>query len=542
MKKLLKYLIPALILVAIVLPATMPVPVVADSPLTVQPPSKDTYLWSAIPDESNSAYNLIISDEVGFTGRLLLEFSLSGVPEGVTIASATLSLNYYYGDIDPVGKTVWAYKLARTDWIEGVNENPSTSGASWNDYKIVDSTHYTWTTSGGDYVTSSPSGTGVNMPGSYGWVDWNVLSIVQDAYDNSDSAEFLVKFATEGLPSETASRVGFYSAEGGDSTSRPKLVITYVGAPTVTTDAASSVATTTARLNSAVVNDGGGDVTIRFGWGLTSEAAIESYDHYDTVDGTFNTGEHPYLDVDSLADDTLHYFRVEGTNGHNATLGAELSFTTEEIVNGPSDFNGVPTATTVSLTWAKGAGATNTLIRYSPADYPDATDSGVLVYLDASSSYQHTDLTPGTTYYYSAWGESGEVYSDDYDTLMITTSVEGGGGDALPPPTIPSRWLSAPDYTNLSGLLFVYDAVNDSADALDMPRETLWMLLGISLCVTIGALMYLTTRRNALVGFISLSAALFFGWIIEIIPLWIPLVSLIMIVSLSIGHREVQQG
>ncbi|GAI61903.1 unnamed protein product, partial [marine sediment metagenome] len=65
------------------------------------------------------------------------------------------------------------------------------------------------------------------FPAGYGWMAWGVLAIVQDAYINSNPAEFLVKFETEGKSSDY-SRAKFHSNDYTDDTDLcPKLVIYY---------------------------------------------------------------------------------------------------------------------------------------------------------------------------------------------------------------------------------------------------------------------------------------------------------------------------
>jgi len=196
------------------------------SPLTVQPSSKDNFLRQHSPDTNYGAYTYLeLRDGAPpLLSRSPLEFDISGLPAGVSIISATLSLNYYLkASTDPVGKTVWAYKLTRTDWVE--------LESTWNIYK----TGSNWTAGGGDYVTSNPSGGSTAIPAGYGWMSWNVLAIIQDAYANSKSAEFLVKFETEGLATGF-SRAYFYSKEYTDDTSLcPKLIIEYtVAEPEIT--------------------------------------------------------------------------------------------------------------------------------------------------------------------------------------------------------------------------------------------------------------------------------------------------------------------
>lgn len=186
--------------------------------LTVQPSAKDTLLYEYNATTNyGSDIELQVFDRAGLTQRSLLEFDISGLPAGVTITGVSLLLNYErFAYNDPVGKTIWAYKLTRTDWVE--------LQATWNIYKTANN----WTTPGGDYVTSDPSGGSTTFPASYGWMSWNVLAIVQNAYSGSIPAEFLMKFETEGLPDETKSIGLFYSNDyTTDPSLCPKLVITY---------------------------------------------------------------------------------------------------------------------------------------------------------------------------------------------------------------------------------------------------------------------------------------------------------------------------
>ncbi|MBA7574413.1 hypothetical protein ES708_16219 [subsurface metagenome] len=195
--------------------------------LTIQPSAKDTNL---VENEANRSFgtagSLLVLDRLGQRQRTVLEFDLSGLPAGATLNSATLQLYYRDKSGAVEGKTIWAYKLTRTDWLEGILESPSTAGATWNDYKIVGETHYQWTTPGGDYVTSSPAGGSAVVPGSYGWISWDVLAIVQDAYDASKPAEFLLRFETEGLEGEDFGDIICKPKEFADE-DKPKLVITY---------------------------------------------------------------------------------------------------------------------------------------------------------------------------------------------------------------------------------------------------------------------------------------------------------------------------
>jgi len=204
------------------------------SPLIVQPADKDTLLNLTLPTYNYGISSLLSLRDTNLNAqRTILEFDISGLPAGATLVSATLQIYYYgydtgTGNIDPVGKTAWAYKQTRANWAEGTSTGAeSGDGATWNTYDGTNN----WTTAGGDFVTSNPAGGSTIFPASFGWMSWDVLAIVQDAYDGSIAAELLVKFPTENQASGARSRALFRSSEYVTDTSlRPKLTIEYTAA------------------------------------------------------------------------------------------------------------------------------------------------------------------------------------------------------------------------------------------------------------------------------------------------------------------------
>lgn len=186
---------------------------------TYQPSTKDNYMGSyssIINSNFGSQESLRIANVYNNANRITLEFDISDIPANATFTQGDLLLYYYIYEVsNPSGKTTWAYKLTRTDWVE--------SQATWVIYK----TGSNWTTAGGDFVTSSPSGGSVNMPASYGWVTWGIQAIVENAYSNFNDVEVLVKFETESIFSGY-SYVYFYSNNyTTDTSKRPKLTVTY---------------------------------------------------------------------------------------------------------------------------------------------------------------------------------------------------------------------------------------------------------------------------------------------------------------------------
>lgn len=452
--------------------------------------------------------------------RTALYFDTSSIPDGATITAAYLKV-YGYWD-----SSVTDFNITIQNGMPTYPHDPLVSGDYYYD---------NYSSDGGSLSTAG------FVEGAYSSITLN--STGRSWISKTGTTKFLLRSSRDinGDTPTGLEYVSIYSYEMG-SGYQPYLEVTYTAtsAPSINTDDASSVAETTARLNSTIADDGGGDVEVRFGWGETTESAITDYDNYSTYEGSYNTGEHPYLDVSSLSSSTLYYFRVEGQNDVGSTLGSELSFTTTGPPQTPTNFKAFPHSTSVSLTWDASTGSSQYLVRYSVDDYPDATDVGTQVYLGSSTSTTHSSLTVGTTYYYSVWGESGGNYSASYDTAMATTSAATVGGDNLPTPDTPSRWLAAPDYTNLSNLVIMYDAVNGAADSLGMPRESMWMMLALLAAIAVGIGVYVISGHKMLIGAIAMTLVMVFGWAIKIVPFWIPLMTIILVIGLKISHREVE--
>ena len=180
------------------------------STLTIQPSTADNYFCSGTPTVNfgNLDYLDVGSVSAGGGGsggsggwlwkcfeksayataadifRSTLKFNFSALPNGATITSSKLYLYYSYGFGTVSGRTYWAYRLTRTDWSE--------SQSTWNIFK----TGSNWTNAGGDYSTTN--GASITMPGSYGWVNWDVTAQVQYAQANvSKIAHFLIKDGSE---------------------------------------------------------------------------------------------------------------------------------------------------------------------------------------------------------------------------------------------------------------------------------------------------------------------------------------------------------
>jgi hypothetical protein len=400
---------------------------------TIQPSSKDAYLYAFLP-ANNYGSTTYLEVWAYYDGtratRSVLEFGLSGL-EGANVSSATLSLYYYsYAGTNPVGRTYWAYKLSRTNWVQ--------SEVTWNSYKSGSS----WATAGGDYVTSSPSGGSITMPSAYGWVNWNVTEIVQNACDASISAEFLIKDATESVEDTYLSY--FYSNNYATNTSHcPKLTIEYTpdapdnpGGPSNLTDSSHN----------------GTSIDLSWTKGSNSDYTLIRYgtDQYPTgtSDGTlaYNSTSNT-TSVGSLSYGQLYYFRAWAYNSTTtlySLVTSDRSCYTDP--NAPTAFSVTSRSSgSIGLTWTKGTGADKTRIQYRTDQYPTTYSDGTQMYFGTATTRTLANLTAGQIYYFRAWSydtESG--YYDSYAQLTdYTLPASSSSFNAANPSTqtIDTSWV-----------------------------------------------------------------------------------------------------
>jgi hypothetical protein len=277
---------------------------------------------------------------------------------------------------------------------------------------------------------------------------------------------------------------------------------TMICEPDITTVTATYIASTTARLNSVVINDGGQLCDVKFCYGTLSGNCTDlasctlstcnctSYNFTTPwVNNTYATGDTPYVDLSGLTAATTYYFCSQIQNDHACACGGQLSFTTSSGINEPTSFKGIARPTEISLFWIKGTGTSGTLVRGKIGSYPSSTLDGTEIYRDTQTSVVWQDLTSGTTYYFRAWGYSGATYSTSDATLIITTLGSIGTTNAIPAPTTPTDWYQAPDYTVMSNLPW-YGMVNFFADSFEIPRSTLWFMGAMVMVLIAGVLTY----------------------------------------------------
>jgi len=316
---------------------------------------------------------------------------------------------------------------------------------------------------------------------------------------------------------------------------------------TVTTVAASNVLSSVARLNGRLDDQGDAECTIMFGWDTASHAAdFSAYSNNTTLAGTWATAESFYYDLSSLTPSTTYYFNTHAYNGLNTDYGTELSFTTSAAATGssvgaPSFFTGTPTNTSISLTWVRGASTNTTIIRYAAGSTaPTSNTTGTLLYNGGLTYTTLSSIESGRTYSFIAWGLSPEgAWSTSNVTLTLTTLSTAAASDQIPAVSTPSNFFTDTDYTNMSGTL-LYDITNTTIDNFGLERNAGWLILAILIAVILSVIVASMTGKLAL-GIVTAMIIMCIGWLQGLVPLWIPLASLLLTFGV-VGHQMRNQG
>jgi hypothetical protein len=163
-----------------------------------------------------------------------------------------------------------------------------------------------------------------------------------------------------------------------------------------------------------------------------------------------------------------------------------------------TEFKAIPTDTTMSLTWVKAVGYTQTVIRSSATGYPSTPSDGTSVYTLYGVSYKQTGLIAGTTYYYTAWGYNGSSYSSDGTAahVLMTTTASGGVNETLPTPAMDFAPTSPPTTTltwfntmqPFTGFLKSFE------DSWGMATNTVPFTIGILILLFVGVGLYIRLK------------------------------------------------
>lgn len=205
----------------------------------------------------------------------------------------------------------------------------------------------------------------------------------------------------------------------GNPADAPKLHIEYtaggVVAPTVVTNAATSVEETTATLSGNITATGGENCTHRgFQWDTDSGVP---YSSNWTESGDYGVSQFTH-GITGLTKGELYYYRAGANNSAGWGWGSEVTFLTKpDAPNSLADQS--RGSTWIYITWIKGTGANHTQVRYDTTGYPADNTSGTQAYYGTGTSVNITGLSPSQMPYIRAWSiaEEGGLlqYSDASD-------------------------------------------------------------------------------------------------------------------------------
>ena len=371
---------------------------------------------------------------------------------------------------------------------------------------------------------------------------------VTDTVDNATGTTGAFTTSIDSLTKNTTYHVRAFATNSIGTGYGSDVTFTTLTDPTISTVAASQIAATTARLNSNVTFDGREACTVAFvytdGTGFADYAAIkaDAGSVETAVSSTYVIGNLPYLDITGLTVLTEYSFAVKITNSVSTAYGSVLTFTTKSGISEPASLTALPTSTTISLIWTKGSGSTYSLLRYSPAEYPATTTSGSMGYLGTGNSVKITGLTPGTTYYWSAWGMSGGTYSDNYTTTLCTTLAydDAAGSDVdIEVPAENSLWMQTPDTSKLDNVPLFNAAVNLWNENYGIPDVSIWYFIWLMIGIGGGILIYTRSSQNLVATFAAELIWFGIGSVMGLIWMWIVFVFIIIALGFIVfGHRH----
>lgn len=214
------------------------------------------------------------------------------------------------------------------------------------------------------------------------------------------------------------------------------ITVSPLAAPEVTNGTgASSVGSTSARLNGEVTEDGNEYPDVTVFWGESDGGTNPSSWSNNSSLGALSEGTF-YYDATGLTPEVLHYYRMYAKNsGGSDWADSTANFTTIAQLDPPSGLTLTDLgAITVQADWTKGAGANYTMLRASREDYPENTDDGELLYYGQASSYNITGMALDITEYFVSgfsFDSDNTTYASGYDTASIGGDSMGEIADSL---------------------------------------------------------------------------------------------------------------
>jgi len=310
------------------------------------------------------------------------------------------------------------------------------------------------------------------------------------------------------------------------------VTVRTLGVPAVATNTATHIGTTTARLHGTLLNDGGDHCQYRFEWGY----ATGVYTYSSLWSNGLTTGTSFQHNLSGLDADVTYYFRAQARNGSGLVSGDELTFTTGDTLLPPSGFSAEAVGgTRIVVTWTRGAGAENTIVQMYIGAYPTNHEDGTRVYFDNGMTVTVTGLTPGTTYYFSAWSEAAGTVSATYAQDLATTLAGDPDPDPDPDPDDPDdpNWFEPGD-PDIGDMPF-HDQITDNFDLFELPHSSGWMILSLLAAALIG-LGILAMTGSPWAAILGSAGVIVTSAVIGFIPLW----PLLIVVAFGGGYAYIR--
>ena len=176
-----------------------------------------------------------------------------------------------------------------------------------------------------------------------------------------------------------------------------------------------------------------------------------------------------------------------------------------------------PSNTAMTITWKIPTGATSSVVRYSTTTFPADPTAGTLAYSGTSFHTKVTGLTPGTTYYISAWASDGATYSATPAQVVTTlhaSAVLDGGEPVQPTDPFPFPAFQAPQAPDMSGFQLepistILAYFQSAPGGLNMPIANLWETAFIIGLIALGGFLYIKTKNF----FIAMIAVIVMTWV-----------------------------
>ncbi|MGE5343161.1 MAG: choice-of-anchor Q domain-containing protein [Candidatus Omnitrophota bacterium] len=272
------------------------------------------------------------------------------------------------------------------------------------------------------------------------------------------------------------------NATGNNDGSILSFTTTEVGAPIVTTDAASAITPIGATLN-ATINANNQSTAVTFEYGLTTGYGTTVTANPSPVSGINDTTVSKT--ITGLTPHTVYHYRAKGVNATATTYGADLTFTTGVRV---------PTVTTTNASLIDTTSATlggNVVddgggtvsergVCYSTVSNPSITDTKVSIGTGTGAfSKSITNLTDYTTYYVRAYATNatGTAYGNEIsfqtNAIPVTPSITSPANGGTVSNVIKIKADITPT-TSVSKVEFLVDDVIVATVTTTPPCQTSW--------------------------------------------------------------------